>query len=68
MVVKYSQRTIVTASTTQIPISRSSGEVEFYGLVRAASCAIGMKELAAGFGLEFDIRLWADSSAAIGIA
>ena len=68
VVVKYGQHTIVTASTTQIPISLSSGEAEFYGLVRAASRAIGMKELSAGFGHEVNIRLWADSSAAIGIA
>eukprot|EP00959_Pyramimonas_sp_CCMP1952_P105409 2203611-Pyramimonas_sp.AAC.1 len=43
VVIKHGQHLIVTASTTQIPISTSSGEAEFSGCVRAASRAIGMQ-------------------------
>ncbi|CAK0876009.1 unnamed protein product [Prorocentrum cordatum] len=67
VVTKYGQHLIVTASTTQIPISMSSGEAEFYGCVRAASRAIGMQSLCHGLGREASLRIWSDSAAALGI-
>ncbi|CAK0792782.1 unnamed protein product, partial [Prorocentrum cordatum] len=67
VVIKYGQRLIVTAATTQIPISMSSGEAEFYGCVRAASRAIGMQSLCHGLGREASLRIWSDSAAALGI-
>ncbi|CAK0838042.1 unnamed protein product, partial [Prorocentrum cordatum] len=65
--IKHGQHLIVTASTTQIPISMSSGEAEFYGCVRAASRAIGMQSLCQGLGRDVSLRIWSDSAAALGI-
>ncbi|CAK0843605.1 unnamed protein product [Prorocentrum cordatum] len=67
VVIKHGQHLIVTASTTQIPISMSSGEAEFYGCVRAASRAIGMQSLCQGLGRDTSLRIWSDSAAALGI-
>ncbi|CAK0882798.1 unnamed protein product, partial [Prorocentrum cordatum] len=67
VVIKHGQHLIVTASTTQIPISMSSGEAEFYGCVRAASRAIGMQSLCQGLGRDVSLRIWSDSAAALGI-
>ncbi|CAK0865359.1 unnamed protein product, partial [Prorocentrum cordatum] len=67
VVIKHGQHLIVTASTTQIPISMSLGESEFYGCVRAASRAIGMQSLCQGLGREVSLRIWGDSAAALGI-
>ncbi|CAK0851548.1 unnamed protein product, partial [Prorocentrum cordatum] len=67
VVIKHGQHLIVTASTTQIPISMSSGEAEFYGCVRAASRAIGMQSLCQGLGRDASLRIWSDSAAALGI-
>ncbi|CAK0860738.1 unnamed protein product, partial [Prorocentrum cordatum] len=67
VVIKHGQHLIVTASTTQIPISMSSGEAEFYGCVRAVSRAIGMQSLCQGLGRDVSLRIWSDSAAALGI-
>jgi hypothetical protein len=58
---------IKTWSATQATIALSSGEAEFYGLVRAAGIALGHKALMHDLGLEVPCRVWTDSSAAIGI-
>jgi len=61
-----------TSSSTQTPISLSSGEAEFYGVVKAASRAIGGKNLAIDLGFllfgELESEIATDSSAARGIA
>ena len=54
-------------SGTQGPISLSSGEAEFYGVVRAASAALGYAAMLEDLGHELPVRVWTDSSAAIGI-
>ena len=46
----------------------SSGEAEFYGAVRGASAGLGMRALYSDIGYALPLRLWTDSSAAIGIA
>ena len=54
--------------TTQVPISLSTGESEWHGMVKAACVGIGMKSLA--FDLtrrQFPLVLRPGSSAAIGI-
>ena len=56
-------------STNQAVIALSSGEAEYYGIVKAASVAIGARSLAADLGVEFQqsIAIMSDASAAIGI-
>ena len=53
---------------TQQVISLSSGEAEFYALVRAGSHALGLQSMLREFGVEVGIVIKSDASAAIGIA
>ena len=54
-------------SSTQSSISLSSGEAEFYGVVRAGGVSLGYQALLRDVGLNMPIRVWTDSSATIGI-
>jgi len=54
-------------STTQSTVTLSSGEAEFHGLVKGAGVALGQQALLEDLGIQLPIRLWTDSSAAIGI-
>ena len=45
----------------------SSGEAEFYGAVKGASAGLGMRALYKDIGHDLPLRLWTDSSAAVGI-
>ena len=45
----------------------SSGEAEFNGAVKGASTGLGMKALYHNIGYALPLRLWTDSSAAVGI-
>ena len=54
-------------SATQASIALSVGEAEYYGVVRGAGIALGIKALYGDIGLELPIRVWTDSSAALGI-
>ncbi len=54
-------------SSTQPSVSLSSGEAEFYGLVKASGIGLGFKSLVNDFGYELPCRVWTDSSAAMGI-
>ena len=56
-----------TYSSTQPTVSLSSGEAEFYGVVRASGAALGQQSLFADLGVPLDVRVWTDSSAAMGI-
>ena len=58
---------IKTWSATQATISLSSGEAEYYGVLRAAGIALGHRSLLVDLGLRLPCRVWTDSSAAIGI-
>ena len=55
-------------STTQVGIALSSGEAEYYGLVRGTSMALGMKSLLQDLGVEVGVQVNTDASAAKGIA
>ena len=57
-------------STNQAVIAVSSGEAEYYSLVKAASMSIGMQSISADLGIQFEEApmLKSDASAAIGIA
>ena len=46
---------------------RSSGEAEFNGVVRGSGAGLGFQSLLRDLGLEVPLRVWTDSSAAIGI-
>jgi hypothetical protein len=54
-------------SSTQPQVSLSSGEAEFYGTVRASGMGLGFQSLMRDLGCELKVRIWTDSSAAIGI-
>ena len=54
-------------SSTLKTIALSSGEAELAGIVRGSSEAIGMRSLCMDLGIDLDINVHADSSAAIGI-
>ena len=53
-------------SSTQASLALSSGEAEYYGVVRAAGIGLGQQALFRDAGLEVPIRIWTDSSAAMG--
>ena len=55
-------------SATQASISLSSGEAEYYGVVKGASALLGAISMAKDLGLNMKGRVHTDSSAAKGIA
>ena len=46
----------------------SSGEAEFNGVVRGAGVGLGYQSLLKDLGVSLPVRVWTDSSAAIGIS
>ena len=54
-------------SSTQPSISLSSGEAEYYGVVKASGIALGQQSLMKDLGMNVRVRVWTDSSAAVGI-
>ena len=52
----------------QPSVTLSSGEAEFYGLVKAAGAGLGPQSLMKDVGLDLPVCVWTDSSAALGIA
>ena len=55
-------------SATQSVIAGSSGEAEYYGIVKGGSTSLGMRSLMSDLGINIRIHLKSDASAAIGIA
>ena len=55
-------------SSTQKVIALSSGEAEYYGLVKGAAEAIGTRSILQDIGIQGKVRLSEDSTAAKGIA
>ena len=62
------QHCIRTWSSTQPSVALSSGEAEYYGLVKAAGAGLGHQALMADLEVTLPVRAWTDSSAALGIA
>ena len=62
------QHCIRTWSSTQPSVTLSSGEAEYYGLVKAAGAGLGHQSLMQDLGLVVPVTAWTDSSVAIGIA
>ena len=66
----HGKHVIKSRSTNQSVVALSSGEAEYYGLVKAASVALGIRSIGEDLGMRFPgkISIRADASAAIGIA
>ena len=54
-------------SSTQNLIALSSGEAEYYGVVKASGMGLGYQSLLRDLGVEMPLRVWTDSTATIGI-
>ena len=54
-------------SSTQPSISLCSREAEYDGVVKAAGIALGHESSMADMGMTAEVRVWTDSSAAVGI-
>jgi len=67
-IIRSGNHVIKSWSLTQSVIALSSGEAEYYGLVKGASLAMGTRSLIADLGINMGIRVRADSTAAKGIA
>ena len=61
------KHTIKHWASTQPSVSLSSGEAEFYGVVRGSGQGLGYQALLKDLGLNVPLRVWTDSSAALGI-
>ena len=59
--------TIKHWSSTQTSVALSSGEAEFAGVIRGAGQGLGYQALLKDLGIDAPLRVWTDSSAAIGI-
>jgi hypothetical protein len=59
--------TVKSWSSTQSSIALSSGEAEFNGVVRGAGVGLGYQSLLRDLGIDVPVRVWTDSSAAVGI-
>ena len=59
--------TIKSWSSTQSSVALSSGEAEFNGVVRGSGVGLGYQSLLEDLGVRVPVRVWTDSSAAIGI-
>ena len=55
-------------SSTQPTVSLSSGEAEFYGLVKASGMGLGYQALMQDAGIDMPVTVFTDSSAAMGIS
>jgi len=55
-------------SSTQRVIAGSSGEADYYGIVKGGSNSLGMRSLMNDLGVSISIHIKSDASAAIGIA
>ena len=61
------KRLIKSWSSTQGLVSLSSGEAEYYGVVKAAGTGLGYQSLLKDPGVEMPLRTWTDSTASMGI-
>ncbi len=61
------QHTLKHWSSTQASVALSSGEAEFAGVIRGAGQGLGYQALLKDLGVTAPLRVWTDSSAAVGI-
>jgi len=67
-VVRLGGHTIKTWSSTQAIVSLSSGEAEYYAMLKGGCVGLGVRSLAEDIGMQLDVRLQTDSAAAKGVA
>ena len=67
-IITFGNHVIKSWSVTQSVIALSSGEAEYYGMVRGGSIGLGMKSMLKELGVNTRVRIKTDASAAIGIA
>ena len=65
--VMLGKHTVKHWSATQTSVALSSGEAEFAGVIRGAGQGLGYQALLRDIGVDAPLRVWTDSSAAIGI-
>ncbi len=66
--VMFGNHALKSWSTTQQVIALSSGEAEYYSMVRGGSMGLGINAIASDLGLSFKVIVKTDASAAQGIA
>ena len=54
-------------SLTQATVSLSSGEAEYYALVKGGSAGLGIKSMLKEMGVNVEIKISTDASAAVGM-
>ena len=64
----WGKHLIKSWSSTQTVVALSSGEAEYYGMVKGASVALGLQAVLSDFDVHCGIVLKSDASAAIAIA
>ena len=64
----FGSHCIKSWASTQATISLSSGEAEYYGVVKAASVALGMRAMLRDMGIQTVLHIYTDAEAARGIA
>lgn len=64
LILRSGRHVVKTSSNLQSTVSLSSGESEYYGMVKAAAAALGLQALMKDWGLEAQIVIESDSSAA----
>ena len=62
------KHTVKTSSNLQSTISLSSGESEWYGMVKRAAVGLGLQSLLEDWGLKLEVIVLSDSSAARGFS
>ena len=65
--VMFGKHAVKHWSSTQASIALSSGEAEFAGVIRGAGQGLGYQALLRDLGVRTPLRVWTDSTAAIGI-
>ena len=58
---------IKSQTSTRSSISLSSGEADFYGVVKATGIALGCQALLRDLDVNVPVRIWTDSTASMGI-
>ena len=67
-IVMHGTHLLKSWSSTQSVVALSSGEAEYYGLVKGASIGLGIQSMFGDFGVSVELNLKSDASAACGIA
>ena len=63
-ILRLGKHVVKTSSNLQSTVSLSSGEAEYYGMVKGAASPLGLQALLADWGIEATITVESDSSAA----